>query len=151
MAPPLRSPSPLVVTVLAVSLAGCGGGGGGDSGNSNGGSTGSSGSAISNQTPAPTIALSADPTSVSWGEAFTLTWSSTNSTSCSGTGAWSGPKPTSGSETSAALSASATFTLTCMGPGGNDTRSVTISSTTKNSTVSFDAAIPPSVQSTITK
>ncbi|MHB8660982.1 MAG: choice-of-anchor Q domain-containing protein, partial [Minisyncoccota bacterium] len=47
-------------------------------------------------TPAPIITLSASPTSVTSGGSSTLTWSSTNATSCTASGGWTGTKATSG-------------------------------------------------------
>jgi hypothetical protein len=70
-------------------------------------------------TPAPTISFSASPTSVTAGQAATLTWNSTNATSCSASGAWSGSQPTSGSASTGALNQASTYTLTCTGTGGN--------------------------------
>lgn len=58
-----------------------------------------------------------------------LTWSTTNATSCSASGAWSGSKSTSGSETTAALSASATYMLNCTGTGGSASGGTTVSVT----------------------
>jgi hypothetical protein len=48
--------------------------------------------------PAPTVTITAAPTSVVSGGSTTLTWSSTNATSCQASGSWSGSRPTSGSE-----------------------------------------------------
>jgi hypothetical protein len=48
----------------------------------------------------------------------TLTWQSADTQSCSATGAWSGPKGTSGSETVGPLMASGSFVLSCSGAGG---------------------------------
>src|SRR5205085_320399 len=45
-------------------------------------------------TPAPSVSLSASPTSVSSGGSSTLTWSSTDATSCTASGGWSGSKAT---------------------------------------------------------
>lgn len=70
--------------------------------------------------------LSANPTSVASGGSSTLNWSSTHATACSASGAWSGAKPTSGSEASGALSAASTFTLTCVNANGNTASSVTV-------------------------
>lgn len=70
-------------------------------------------------TPTPTATLSASPTSVQSGGSTTLTWSSTNATSCAASGAWSGSKATSGSEQVNNLTAAATFTLVCSGAGGS--------------------------------
>ncbi|MBI4919751.1 hypothetical protein HY838_00385 [Candidatus Azambacteria bacterium] len=75
----------------------------------------------------PTVSLLAAPSSIFEGQSSTLTWSSTNSTSCVASGAWSGSKPTSGSETVIpSPPPSATYTLTCSGPGGSVSNSVTI-------------------------
>lgn len=84
-------------------LTACGGGG-------DGGST----------TPAPSVTLSSSSSSVPAGDAFTLTWSSSNATSCSASGAWSGSKSTSGSEeVIEANPANNTYTISCSGGGGS--------------------------------
>ena len=49
--------------------------------------------------PTPTATLTADPTTLTGTGSSTLTWSSTNATSCTASGGWSGTKATSGSET----------------------------------------------------
>ena len=77
--------------------------------------------------PAPTVSLSVSAASVSKGESTTLSWSSTDATSCMASGNWSGTKGTSGSETSSALNfASTSFTLTCTGTGGTASKSVSV-------------------------
>ncbi len=81
-------------------------------------------------TPAPTVALNASPTSVTSGGSSTLTWSSTNATSCTASGSWSGTKPTSGSTDTGALNASAPFGLSCTGSGGTAQNSVIVTTTT---------------------
>jgi hypothetical protein len=89
----------------------------------------------SNPTPGPTLSLSANPTTVPSGGSSTLTWSSTNATSCTASnvgaegGTWAGPKPTSGSDVRGPLTATATYSLACTGPGGTASRSVTITVT----------------------
>jgi hypothetical protein len=75
---------------------------------------------------APAVNLQAASTSINSGASTTLTWSSTNATSCSAGGAWSGTQATSGSQSTGALSASSTYTLTCTGSGGNASQSVTV-------------------------
>ncbi|HJS21852.1 MAG TPA: hypothetical protein VJ764_04290 [Steroidobacteraceae bacterium] len=78
-------------------------------------------------TTVPTVTLGANPTSVASGATTTLTWSSTDATGCTASGGWTGARATSGSETSAALTANTTFTLTCTnGQGGSTSRSVTV-------------------------
>jgi hypothetical protein len=60
------------------------------------------------------------------GQSATISWNATNATSCTASGAWSGTKPTSGSETVTPLQTS-TYTLTCTDPyGGAQSQSVTI-------------------------
>jgi len=71
----------------------------------------------------PTVNLTASPSSVSRGSAITLSWSSTDATSCTASDNWSGSKATSGSE-SMVINSSVTFTLTCSGDGGSVSGSV---------------------------
>jgi hypothetical protein len=84
---------------------------------------------------APTLNFSASPTSVVSGGTSTLTWSAANATSCtasnSGAGGttWNGSKPTSGSDVRGPLTATATYSLSCTGPGGTVSRSVTVTVT----------------------
>ena len=84
------------------------------------------GATTSAATPTPTVTLSASPTSITSGGTSMLTWSSTNATSCTASGSWTGTKATSGTETVSPL-ADATYTLTCTGTGGNANQSATIS------------------------
>ncbi len=63
--------------------------------------------------PKPTVNLSLSPASVSYGGSTTLTWSSTNATSCSASGGWTGAKNLSGSEVIYNLTAPNIFVLTC--------------------------------------
>lgn len=113
--------------------------------------TGSGGSAQASVTvtvqgsgpPAPTVSLSASPSRIDSGGSSTLTWSTTNATSCTASGGWSGAKGTSGSTSTGALTASTTFTLACTGTGGTAQRSATVtvrSSTTPAPTVSLNAS-----------
>ena len=79
--------------------------------------------------PAPQVSLSASPTTLTLGQETTLTWSASASASCTATGAWSGAKPSSGSEDVApATTGSVTYTLTCGGTSfsGDATASVTV-------------------------
>ena len=76
--------------------------------------------------PAPTVSLSAAPTTVAAGGSTLLTWSSSNASSCTASGAWSGVKVTSGNETINSISAPSTYMLTCTGNGGATARSATV-------------------------
>src|SRR3989344_3051251 len=67
---------------------------------------------------APTATLSADPTTINLGQSSTLTWSSTNATSCTGTGFTAGGS--SGSRSTGILNPPGTFNyqVACTGAGG---------------------------------
>lgn len=75
--------------------------------------------------PIPTCTISANPSSIVSGNSSTLTWSSTNATSCTGTGAWSGTKAVSGSA-SVYPTTTSTYGLSCTGSGGTRTCSTTV-------------------------
>ena len=64
-----------------------------------------------------TVDLSADRYEVRVGEQVTLTWDSTNATSCVASGDWSGDRPVSGSFTTSGLTANSNFRLTCFAQG----------------------------------
>jgi hypothetical protein len=76
--------------------------------------------------PAPSLTFTAYPTSVASGNASTLTWNATNATACTASGAWSGTRNTSGTQSTGALTTTSTYSLTCTGAGGSATQSVTI-------------------------
>jgi hypothetical protein len=79
--------------------------------------------------PLPGVVLGASAMSVQTGGSVTLTWSSTDATSCTASGGWSGSRATSGSETVGPLNANTTFTLSCSGPGGSHDASVAVTIT----------------------
>ena len=76
---------------------------------------------------APTLNFSADSTSLYYNTGTTLSWSSSNTTSCTASGDWSGAKAVSGSEGTGNLTSNKTYTLTCSGPGSSVSKSVTVS------------------------
>lgn len=80
--------------------------------------------------PPPQIALtfSANPSAIEEGQSSTLTWNSTNATSCEASGGWSGNKSVDGSQ-SVSPSQTTTYTLLCSGPNGNITKSATVTVT----------------------
>ena len=85
------------------------------------------GSAPPPTNPAPTLTLSASPTSVAAGGSSNLSWSSTEASSCVASGGWSGQRATSGTASTGALtSPTNTFSLECTGPGGTISRSATV-------------------------
>jgi hypothetical protein len=69
-------------------------------------------------TTPPTVTFSPDSYSISSGASTNLHWTATNATSCTASGAWSGAKAVSGTESTGILSASQVYFLTCTGPGG---------------------------------
>ena len=77
--------------------------------------------------PAPTVSIAFTPSSVPAGQSATLSWSSTNAASCTAGGAWSGVQGTSGSESvTPGTVGSATYQLSCSGPGGTVEQSATL-------------------------
>jgi hypothetical protein len=66
----------------------------------------------------PTVTLTASPTNVSQGSNTTLTWTSTNATTCTGSNGWSGNKtPVSGGSQSVTVTGDTTYTITCTNGG----------------------------------
>ncbi len=107
-----------------------------------GGSAGQSVTVTVDPPPLPSVLLGANPTTVNSGSPSTLSWSSSEATSCSAGGAWSGSKPLSGSQSTGPLTQTSTFTLTCTGPGGSTNRPVTV--IVQNTTGTADLSwIPP--------
>jgi peptidoglycan/xylan/chitin deacetylase (PgdA/CDA1 family) len=97
---------------------------------------------------APTVTISSNPTSIQSGQSSTITWSSTNATSCTATGSWTGTKATSGTQ-SVSPTATATYTLACTGAGGTTSQSttVTVSATPPGAPTATISANPTSITS----
>jgi hypothetical protein len=96
--------------------------------------------------PVPTASLGAAPTSIASGGSSTLTWSSTNATSCTASGGWSGAKATSGTQSTGALTATTAYSLSCTGAGGTSSVS-TVTVTISNGAVTVSPKIAAVVQS----
>ncbi len=94
----------------------------------------------------PTVTLAANPSNVIAGNASTLTWSSTNATSCTASGGWTGSRATSGTQGTGSLNATTSYTLTCNGPGGSANQTATVTTTPPLPTVSLSVS-PGSVAS----
>jgi hypothetical protein len=77
-------------------------------------------------TPRPTVSLSADPATIAAQGTTTLTWSTTNSDSCTASGDWTGQKPASGSEIIGPLTSNTSYSITCSGAGGTSADSATV-------------------------
>ncbi|MBL7045172.1 MAG: hypothetical protein ISR98_01050 [Parcubacteria group bacterium] len=80
---------------------------------------------------APTVSISANPTTVFSGNDSTLTWTSTNATSCTASVGWSGSKALSGNEVVGPHSSDTVYWLTC---------SNELSSTQDSATVFIDTS-----------
>jgi len=122
-----------LAVIFLVSCGGGGGGGGSDSGGS-GGNTGGGGSINF-----PSVSITSDKEDAEVTTQVTLSWSSTNATSCSASGAWSGTKGTSGSEAVTVSQAGAnTFSLSCSNSAGSSSSSVSVLGFRKFNGVAFD-------------
>jgi len=102
----------LVATTLL--LGGCGGGGGGSA----------------PPPTAPTVSITAATSSVLLGQSVSLTWSSTGTTSCTASGAWSGSEAVSGTvSVTPSATGSSTYQLDCSGAGGKQSAMVAVTIT----------------------
>ena len=93
-----------------------------------GGSISKSVSVTVTQPVAPTLTLSLGTTTIVKGQSSTVTWTTTDATSCTASGGWTGTKTINGTE-SMTPTASVTYTLACTGAGGSISKSVAISVT----------------------
>ena len=90
-------------------IASCGGGGGG-------------GGSSEPPVPGATITLSISDNQIYLGSSATISWSTSNATSCSASGSWSGSKAISGSEIVTPETAGGkSYTLTCSNSAGTST------------------------------
>lgn len=95
---------------------------------------------------APTLSLSATPSSVQTGQSITLTWIASNADTCTASGSWSGHVATSGSLTGILPSPGEyNFILTCSGPGGSVTQATqaVASGASSSNTISVALAAAP--------
>jgi hypothetical protein len=92
----------------------------------------------------PTLSITASPTNLTVGESSTLTWSSTNATSCTATGAWTGTKATSGSASTGTITAagSNSYSLTCSSSAGSATANAVITAIVAPTPVSSSWTTP---------
>jgi hypothetical protein len=82
--------------------------------------------AVTDGSQPPMVSLSADDGELHSGGRTVLRWTSANATACTAAGGWSGPRAVLGDATTDALQTDTVFSLTCTGPGGSDTTSVTV-------------------------
>jgi hypothetical protein len=74
----------------------------------------------------PAVKLTVSPGSVLSGSSVTVNWSSTNAMACNASGGWSGPKPIAGSATVGPLTGTVPLTLSCSGPTGSGSQTITV-------------------------
>jgi uncharacterized repeat protein (TIGR03803 family) len=78
----------------------------------------------------PTVSISLSNPSISLGNSATLTWTSSNVTACAASDAWTGSRPTSGTQTVTPTAVGTfTYTLVCSGSGGSANGSATLTVT----------------------
>jgi hypothetical protein len=95
-----------------------------------GGSASASDSLVVNPPLAPTASLTANPLTAAVGSTVVLSWTSSNATSCTASGAWSGSKALNGSQSVVLATAGAnTFTLSCAGLQQTAVASVSVTGT----------------------
>lgn len=82
--------------------------------------------AVSEVPDAPLISFSASATSVATGGDVTLNWDAENADACTASGAWSGDRETSGSETVTNVTSNSEFRIECAGAGGTSSASVSV-------------------------
>jgi len=117
-----------IIPLLAIITA-CGGGGGDGTdvaGAIIGGTVSGGGNSGNGNNSNASVSLSSSKSSVVSGDMFTLTWSSSNASSCTASGSWSGSKSLSGSENITLDNyGEYTFSLNCS--GGTASVDVTVS------------------------
>jgi len=106
----------ILISLSVFLFVSCGGGGGGGGGSAS--------------VPKPSVSISASDTEISINESITINWSSSLATSCTASGAWSGTKATSGSESFTITSAGAnSYSLQCSDSSGQSgSGSITVNS-----------------------
>jgi hypothetical protein len=98
----------------------------------------------------PSAILTAMPSTVPSGGSATLTWSSTNATSCTASGGWSGVLASSGNQGTGALSSNTSYSLTCTGPGGTSTpASATVAITPTAMLTAMPSTVPSGGSATL--
>ena len=134
-----KSVSPTGTTTYTLTCTGAGG-------------TSAPASATVTVAPTPTVTLTASPTTIASGASSMLTWSSTNATSCTASGGWTGTETTSGTK-SVSPTSTTTYTLTCTGVGGTSTpagATVTVAPTPTATLTANPTTIASGVSSTLT-
>ena len=120
---------------LALTLTACGGGGG------NSAAAASTTTTTAEAGATPVVSISATPTATTSGQVVTLSWSVSNppAAGCTASGAWSGARGASGTQTvTTGAAGTASYTLTCGGASG--TAAVVVSTPPPSPTTSLTLA-----------
>ena len=116
-----------------------------------GGTNSQSASVIVSSSPTPpivTVDMSVSPQTITAGQSAVLSWTSTNASSCTASGSWSGTEPTSGSAVSTGTLSSAglySYTLACTGPAGSASSTATVTVNPAAAAVTNFAANPTTI------
>ena len=79
-----------------------------------------------NNQPAPSLTISASPNQIIENQTTSISWSTTDATSCSAVGGWSNKTSAVDSQIVGPLTDTTRYRMTCTGPGGSITRSTTV-------------------------
>ncbi len=91
--------------------------------------------------PAPMVTATVTPTSITLGQTATLSWSSTNATTCAATGSWTGTQALQGTATETpTATGSDAYTLNCTGAGGTVSATATLTVNAPAATVSISVS-----------
>lgn len=91
--------------------------------------------------PAPTVTVTVAPNTITLGQTATLTWSSTNVTTCVATGSWTGTQAMQGTASETPTEAgSDTYTLSCTGAGETVAATTTLTVNAPAATVSISVS-----------
>jgi hypothetical protein len=88
----------------------------------------------------PSISFTSAPNTIAPGQSSVLTWSTSNATSCTASGGWTGSKAISGTQ-SITPTQTMSYSLSCTGLSGSSTQSttVTVFGPTANGTIAINA------------
>jgi len=130
-----------VCALLLFTTSGCGGGGGGDAG-----PVGSASSTVTVVPAAakPSVSVTLSQSEIAASGSATLSWSASDATSCVASGAWTGNRAISGSDTVKGEAGSRNeYTLSCTGPGGTASGTATLAvAAAEASAAATSAAMP---------
>jgi len=89
--------------------------------------------------PVPSLTFYSNKLTVNDEETITLTWNVTHATLCTASGDWTGSVEVSGSQILGPLNSDSEFILSCEGPGGQASKTVSVNVTSSNTAFDSDA------------